>query len=73
MISLNKKNLKVVGKLFECGFATEKDISSLGVDEILKIPGITISDIQVIADLQKAIKVNKILTFFSADEDSNEA
>ena len=41
----------------------EKDISAMTLDEILEIQGITVAEIGMINDLQKAIKANKVITF----------
>ena len=47
----------------EAGITEEKDISAMTLDEILEIQGITVAEIGMINDLQKAIKANKVITF----------
>ena len=37
----------------------------MSIDKILAIPNISVSDISVINDLQKAIKGNKVISFLS--------
>lgn len=60
---VNQKAVKVINKMFEAGITEEKDISAMTLDEILEIQGITVAEIGMINDLQKAIKANKVITF----------
>ena len=60
---VNQKAVKVINKIFEAGITEEKDISAMTLDEILEIQGITVVEIGMINDLQKAIKANKVITF----------
>ena len=62
---VNQKAVKVINKIFEAGITEEKDISAMTLDEILEIQGITVAEIGMINDLQKAIKANKVITFLS--------
>ena len=57
---VNQKAVKVINKIFEAGITEEKDISAMTLDEILEIQGITVAEIGMINDLQKAIKANKV-------------
>ena len=60
---VNQKAVKVINKIFEAGITEEKEISEMTLDEILEIQGITVAEIGMINDLQKAIKANKVITF----------
>lgn len=60
---VNQKAVKVINKIFEAGITEEKDIFAMTLDEILEIQGITVAEIRMINDLQKAIKANKVITF----------
>ena len=60
---VNQKAVKVINKIFEAGITEEKDISAMTLDEILELQGITVAEIGMINDLQKAIKANKVITF----------
>ena len=60
---VNQKAVKVINKIFEAGITEEKDISAMTLDEILEIQGITVAEIGMINDLQRAIKANKVITF----------
>ena len=65
---VNQKAVKVINKIFEAGITGEKEISAMTLDEILEIQGITVAEIGMINDLQKAIKANKVITFLGGGE-----
>ena len=65
---VNQKAVKVINKIFEAGITEEKEISEMTLDEILEIQGITVAEIGMINDLQKAIKANKVITFLGGGE-----
>ena len=67
-MAVNQKAVKVINKIFEAGITEEKDISAMTLDEILEIQGITVTEIGMINDLQKAIKANKVITFLGGGE-----
>lgn len=54
-MAVNQKAVKVLNKVFEAGFADEKAIASMTMDDILSMQGITVADITLINDLQKSI------------------
>ena len=60
---VNQKAVKDINEKFDAGITEEKDISAMTLDEILEIQGITVAEIGMINDLQKAIKANKVITF----------
>ena len=62
-MTVNQKIIRVLNKMFEAGFTTEKEITAMTMDDILNMKGITIADMAVINDLQKSIKANKVITF----------
>ena len=65
---VNQKVVKVINKIFDAGITEEKDISAMTLDKILEIQGITVAEIGMINDLQKAIKANKVITFLGGGE-----
>ena len=67
-MAVTQKAVKVINKIFEAGITEEKDISAMTLDEILEIQGITVVEIGMINDLQKAIKANKVITFLGGGE-----
>lgn len=62
-MTVNQKAVKVLNKIFEAGFTDEKAISSMTMDDVLSIQGITVADITILNDLQKSIKANKVISF----------
>ena len=69
-MAVKQKAVKVLNKVLEAGFTDEKAISTMTMDDILSMQGITVSDIALINDLQKSIKANKVISFLggAADE-----
>lgn len=69
-MAVNQKAVKVLNKVLEAGFTDEKAISTMTMDDILSMQGITVSDMALINDLQKSIKANKVISFLggAADE-----
>ena len=53
---INQKAVKVINKILDAGFADEKAISAMTMDNILSIQGITVAEIALINELQKSIK-----------------
>lgn len=64
MADLNSSNLKILSKLVQNGFTTEKQILNMGIGDLIRIPKISASEIRVINEFQKAIKAGNILSFF---------
>lgn len=69
-MNINQKAIKVLNKIFEAGFNNEKEILAMTMDDILAIPGISIADITLINDLQKSIKVNKVISFLNSSKEN---
>lgn len=69
---IGNNQIKLLNKVFEAGYVTEKDISAMTIDKILAIPNITVADIAEINELQKAVKSNKVISFLGGGIDSAE-
>lgn len=61
---------KVLNKLFENGYTTEKDLQSLTLEKALAINGITIPELTVITELQKYAKAGKLYSYLGGDIDN---
>lgn len=68
MAKINNKAVKTIAKLLEEGFTTEKDILAMTMDDILLMPGISLAEVSMINNLQKAIKANKVISYLGGDE-----
>lgn len=64
---------KLLAKLFNNGFTTEKEIVAIDLERALSIKSVSIMDLKMLAELQKYIKNNKFISYLSdADEKQNE-
>lgn len=63
---------KLLEKLFKAGYADEKNILAIQLDDLEKIPDISSTDITIIIELKKAIKTRKIIAFLSCREERKE-
>lgn len=68
MAQMNNKAVKTITKLLEAGFDTEKTIISMTIDEILSLPNISVAEIGMVNEIQKAVKANKVITFLGGGE-----
>ena len=70
---MEKNRLKTLNKLIDNGFDTEKKITGLDLQGMLAIPGITVPEIQIITQLQDAIKTRKVIEYLSNAKDVKDA
>ena len=61
---INYGNLKIFARLVKNGFDTEKQILSMGIGDLIRIPKVTAAEIRGINEFQKAIKAGNTLSFF---------
>lgn len=64
-MGINQKAIRVMNRVFEAGFKDEKSVAGMSMDDILALQGITVPDIVIINDLQKAVKTNKVVSYLS--------
>jgi len=64
-----QQKIKVLTKLVDSGYDTEKKLQQLNTEGILKISGITIPEISIILELQKQTKANKLFSYLSGGSD----
>ena len=67
-----QQKVKVLTKLYESDCTTEKGLQALTMESILQVPGITIADMQIILDLQKMTKANKLFSYLGGDDNEQE-
>lgn len=73
MAQINSKTVKTLNRIFDAGFSSEKEIQSMTVAEMLSIEGVTVQDIALINDLQRAIKEHCVLDFLAGARDFSKA
>ena len=67
MAKINSRAVKTISRLLQEGFTTEKDILAMTMDDILLMPGISLVEIGMINNLQKAIRANKVISYLGGD------
>ena len=67
------QKMRVLTKLRDFGCRTEKELSALTMEQILKIPNITIPDMTVIAELQKSVRTNKLYSYLGGESDDGQS
>ena len=68
----NQKAIKVLQRLFDAGYETEKEIVNMTMDEMLALPGVNVADLCIISELQKSIKANKVISYLSEKTEAKE-
>ena len=68
-----QQKVKVLNKLFDAKCRTEKELQALTMENILKIPNITIQDMTVIMELQKHTKTNKLFSYLGGGCDEQQS
>ena len=68
----NQKAIKVLERLFDAGYGTEKEIVNMTMDEMLALPGVNVADLCIISELQKRIKTNKVISYLSGETEARE-
>ena len=63
-----RDKLRVLMKLKEGKIQSEKDLQKLSTATMLSIPGITVHDMHVIIEYQKAARENRLLSFLLQSE-----
>lgn len=64
-----QQKIKVITKLAESGYDTEKKLQKLEMENILQIKGITIPEMSIILALQKSTKSGKLYSYLCGGED----
>ena len=69
---VSTKTVKLLNKLFQAGYTDEKSVTDMTMDDILGLPGINVSEISLINELQKSIKAGKLLSFLGGGKTEEE-
>ena len=60
----NQKAIKVLQRLFDAGYVTEKAIVNMTMDEMLTLPGVNVADLFIISELQKMWNLQRVMFFW---------
>lgn len=61
----NKQGFRLLGKLIENGYTTSKAILSMTVSEMLRLPGMNMTEMGHLDALQKSIKADKLIEYLA--------
>ena len=64
-----QQKIKVITKLTESGYDTEKKLQNLEMENILQIKGIKIPEMSIILALQKSTKSGKLYSYLCGGDD----
>lgn len=67
-----QQKIKVISKLTDSGCDTEKKLAKLDMPSILKIKGISITDMNIIMKLQETSKSGKLYSYLCGGSDDVE-
>lgn len=62
-----QQKIKVLTKLYEGGCRTEKELQTLELAQMLKIPNITVPELSIIVDLQKSVKAHTLYSYLGGE------
>lgn len=65
-----QQKMRVMNKLFSIGCDTEKKLQQLTIEDILRIPSVTIPDMNIILEIQKQTKSNKLFCYLGNGKDA---
>ena len=66
-----QQKFKVLNKLFEAGFKTEKDLQSINFQNVFNIPNLTVQEMSIISELQTNTKGNKLYSYLGGNNDEH--
>jgi hypothetical protein len=64
-----QQKIKVLSKLFEGGCSSEKELQTLELAQMLKIPNITVPELAIIVELQKSVKTHTLYSYLGGGAD----
>jgi len=64
-MAMDKTTLRVLNKLFDKGYTTEKAIAGITLEDIRKIECYSEQEVVTIISLKEAVKANKVIGFLA--------
>ena len=68
MAKMDSKAVRIINRLLDGGYESEKAILAMTMDDILALPNVTVADIALINELQKAVRSNRVIVFLAHGE-----
>lgn len=67
-LTLRQRKFKLLEKLFETGLVTDKQICDISPEDMLKINGITTTELKILCDLRDNLRQGTVMTFLALNE-----
>lgn len=64
-----QQKFKVLSKLFEAGYKTEKDLQNITFQNVFSIGNLSVQEMSIISELQKHTKSNKLYSYLGGFND----
>lgn len=59
---------KVLNKVIDAGYRDEKAVMGMSTQNMIDLPGISIPEVGMILELQKAIKTNHVISYLAGED-----
>lgn len=63
-----KDKMKALERLKDSGIRDEKQLSSINFEELIKLPGISVAELKVMAEIKKNTKSGRLLKYLLEDD-----
>ena len=67
-MAIDKTSLKVMNRLFDKGYTTEKAVAAFNLEDVCVIECYAPAEIAKIIALKEAVKANKVISFLSGND-----
>ena len=67
-LTLRQRKFKLLEKVFETGLVTDKQICDISPEDMLKIKGITTTELKILCDLRDNLRQGTVMTFLALNE-----
>ncbi len=67
-LTLRQRKFKLLEKVFETGLVTDKQICDISPEDMLKINGITTTELKILCDLRDNLRQGTVMTFLALNE-----
>ena len=71
-MAIDKTSLKVMNRLFDKGYTTEKAVAAFNLEDVCVIECYAPVEIARIIALKEAVKANKVISFLSGEHEKGE-
>jgi hypothetical protein len=65
-----QKRMAMLEAVFYAGYKTEKAVTDMTIEQILNIKDLTVDEMRMLSELQKAVKNHKVISFLSGGDEN---